>query len=237
MDITLLCYDNFISVEKMGVVGSSGSPWDAGKRMISRQAPTVTAYPPIALNTPGRTNLTVPPGVSSMNAMLIGAGGSGGRGDGSGNGGGGGSGALIDISFEVKEGEIYTIEVGDRKDGPGGDTTISKGGVIIARAGGGRPGEREWELVKGVGGAAGVASPGVGVVFTRYLTVPAPKGTDGDALSGGKGGALGGSGADGATTRANAEDATVSGSGGGGGHYDRQNGGRAMAGAARVTWM
>lgn len=76
---------------------------------------------PVMVDEVGVTEITVPSRGRKMNVVLI---------------GGGGSATLIDITFDVKEGEKYSILVGG---GGNGDTSISRDGVVIATAKAGMP--------------------------------------------------------------------------------------------------
>lgn len=171
----------------------------------------------------GTTYWQVPPGVSNVSAVVIGAGGGGSGGDGgrgTTNGGGGGGGCAWG-NFDVTPGEILTIVVGAPGAGgtqgnsgtAGGPSSISRGATVLLSGGGGAGGiERN----------AGTASGGTSTGTVRQGGGTGGNGGTGSAASGGTGGGgaggiLGNGGNGGAYNAAGSNGGGTAGGGGGGG--------------------
>lgn len=224
----------------------AASPWNAGKSLIPPPPPGArqfTSPPPITVSTVGDTEITVPLGVKQMDVALIGAGGSGGRGSKTSypfytdedSGGGGGGGALVNVTLDVTQGEKFLVRVGRGGDGPGGDTSIIRSGIVLATAGGGRPGTTG---EPGRGGAGGIPVVNKDIPFSFRREEKGRNGTDGvGGTQGGVGGGFGTLDAAGATATQGAESGRVQGGGGGGGSSEWRYGGPGMSGAVRITWV
>lgn len=180
-------------------------------------------------------NWTVPPGVFSLKARLVGGGGGGGSGDPGWAGGGGGAGGYVESAMTVTPGQLIPLTVGaggasasGRVSGVAGGTT-SFGSSLSATGGGG-------------GGSANTQSPGGpgGQGFNGALSLAGGYGGDGSVTSagiGGNGGASafggGGRGASGGGIFANGQ---APGSGGGGGYRDPTPGGTGANGIIIVEY-
>lgn len=171
----------------------------------------------------GTSYWRVPPGVSNVFAIVIGAGGGGSGADGGRNetNGGGGGGACAWGNFDVTPGEILTIVVGQYglpggtggSGSAGGASSISRGATVLLSGGGGGGG-----IERNAGTAAGGTSTGT----VRQGGGNGGNGGAGTALSGGTGGGgAGGPGGNGGNgggrNAAGSAGATNSGAGGGGG--------------------
>jgi hypothetical protein len=196
-------------------------------RMFAATIPTGGAGTPGVgqqnYTTAGTNNFTVPAGVYSISAVVIGGGGGGSGADGGRgetNGGGGGGALSYATSIAVTPGETLTVVVGaggaspSRNNGTaGGTTTISRGATVLLSGGGGAGG-RERNSGTAVGGiSGGTARTGGGSGGAGGTGQSASGGTGG----GGAGGYSGNGGAGGARTSAGSAAPTGGGGGGGGG--------------------
>lgn len=174
------------------------------------QFPSRRNLPPTIINydIPGEYLFEVPEGVTSLNALAIGAGGGANTGNVNtfyANAGGGGGALGYANNIQVTPGEIITIVVGEGGAsytstnisdqtiaGTGGSSRVSRGSTNLLVAGGGGGGRSGWTQTQSVtflGGAGGTASG-------TLLTAGFSGGKGGDATS--PGGEWGGSGGGGA---------------------------------------
>lgn len=208
---TIAIRPRLVTVPTFGNLKNSGI-WDLEAYYDYKRAMT-TGPGQISFGKTGTTLWTVPPGVTNVAAMCIGAGGGGSGGDGGRtqtNGGGGGGGCAWG-NFDVTPGEVLTVVVGQGGTGAvgstasaGGASSISRGATVLLSGGGGAGGiERN----------AGTASGGTSTGTARQGGGNGGSGGTGANASGGTGG--GGAGG-------------VNGNGGNGGIYN----GNGSAGAA-----
>jgi hypothetical protein len=209
-------------------------------------------WTPVAVNvqpsftkfiTPGTTTWTAPPGVTSVNYLVVAGGGGGGQSI----GGGGGAGGLLQGRLDVTPGTSYTVTVGSG--GAGGSTAGAAGAnggnsvfsSITAIGGGGGGGNTNNQTSGGSGGGSGelaaVASGTAGQGYAGGAAYDA-----GSYYGSGGGGGAGGVGANGTSAGGGAGGAGllsyITGAsqyyagGGGGGYYP--TGGNQAAGGSNV---
>ncbi|KAH3731576.1 hypothetical protein Pelo_17594 [Pelomyxa schiedti] len=155
----------------------------------------------LVFDTPGEHKVVVPPGVSVLSFVVVGAGGGAGchdQGEGGGAGGGGGGCALV-LGLAVAEGDAFVVVVGRGGAGGswmgeqgrrGGDTTVALSGVTLACGGGGDGGKThktggDYGQLGGLGGVGSVALPGT---CSAARTGAHKGGRGGGACDGGGGG-------------------------------------------------
>lgn len=122
------------------------------------------------VQTSGSQTWVVPAGVSSFNAVAVGAGGTSGAGFSQTNnhrgGGGGGGGALVHANgISVSAGQSIVVTAGLRSTTSGATgqpSEITRNGVVVISALGGSGGTRAFSTTVGSGGAGGSASASIG---------------------------------------------------------------------------
>ena len=177
-------------------------------RALATSAPSTGAVTKVI-----NSNVTVPPGITSVTVKTWGAGGGGGRGGTSAAGGAGGGGGFAQADIAVTSGDILSVIVGgggggggiplnsanSAAGGGGGYSSVSRLGTVLVQAGGGGGGTGGTQTIVGApGGAGGGASGQSGTNGTQGRG-----GGGGTASAGGAGGALGGAGGDGFSGTAN----------------------------------
>jgi hypothetical protein len=192
--------------------------------------PSLTAITQ-TFTTTGFTNFTVPDGVTSIYAVLVGGGGGGAGSDGTrneGNGGGGG-GALAYGTIFTSPGQILKMfvgaggnagTIGGGNGGAGGTTYISSSAGILIQAGGGAGGQNRSTVAVAGGVSTGFSRVGGGNGGAGGGATDNNQGGGGGGAGGysGNGGAGGGTGAG------------SNGSGGGGGGGGSTNSGQGYGG-------
>jgi len=195
---------------------------------------------------PGSYTFTVPSGVSSIRATLVGGGGGGGGGAISGGGiggGGGGSAGAIRGTLPVQANNTISVSVAPRGGpngagaDPGGTSTLTSGSNVLSAAGGG-PGQAASQSTGGPGGTTSVSGN-----WTVLSTSNGLPGENGTSTFGGAGGnrtaffGVSGSGAPRDTVSGGtAAPATGFGAGGAGSYDSLDQRGAASQGYVLIEW-
>lgn len=177
---TLTAASGHFSGDISGSTGTFAGSLSAGTVDMSKLVGQTTNY-----LTPGTYTLTVPTGMTSMQATLVGGGGGGGHGGIStwlgGGGGGGGSGYLTVAIFNgLTPGATYTLTVGNggAASTAGGATTITG---LVTSSGGGAGGSSAGSYGAGGTGGTGANAGGTG----GGMTLPGASGAGAGAGAGG----------------------------------------------------
>lgn len=217
--VTMAIRPKLVDIPTFGNLKNSGI-WNLEAQYEYKRSQTIQAGQ-IAFPKSGTTLWKVPPGVTNVAAICIGAGGGGSGGDGgrgTTNGGGGGGGCAWG-NFDVTPGEFLTVVVGgpgtsslNNSGTAGGASSISRGATVLLSGGGGGGGiERN----------AGTASGGTSTGTVRQGGGSGGNGGTGAAVSGATGGGgaggLFGNGGNGGAYNANGSNGPTNGYGGAGG--------------------
>ena len=176
---------------------------------------TYTSTPPgsVTYKNHGTTRFTVPAGITSINAAIVGGGGAGGNGRGeSGIPNGGAAGTVVTQTLSVTPGEILDLTIGEGgasvtyngpaiKGGDGTATIIKRGASTLLSAAGGSGGQAaNGTSMNGSNSAAPFNGVGGAGQFGNYNGLPGTLGSGGGGVDGSAEGKSSGRGGDGAIT-------------------------------------